>query len=104
MKTLVSLLALGAATAALAATDFARFDKQVSKYATQLGGAPRGLCLCRDATGLGRGVGYLLRGSNTPTASPDVMIQLSCFVPVFDDTTGTQSSILICEDFVPLAR
>jgi hypothetical protein len=32
------------------------------------------------------------------------MIQLSCFVPVFDDTTGAASSTLICEDFVPLAR
>jgi hypothetical protein len=62
MKTLVCLLVL-TATAALAATDFARFDKQVSKYATQLGGEPRGLCLCRDATTLGRGVGYLLRGA-----------------------------------------
>ena len=49
MKTFVSLLVLIAATAAFAVTDFERFDKQVAKYATQLGGQPRGLCLCRDA-------------------------------------------------------
>jgi len=104
MKTLVSMLVLSAATATFAVTDFERFDKQVAKYATQLGGQPRGLCLCRDA-GLARGVGYLLRGASQPIgSSPFVTAQVSCFVPAFDENSGEQGTTFICEDFVPVAR
>ncbi|SRR5258706_9358565 len=104
MRTLVSLLALTAATDALAATDFERFAKQAAKYSTQLGGEPRGLCLCRDAS-LGGSVGYLLRGTSEPIGSSSlVTVRLSCFVPGFDETTGGQGSTFICEDFVSLAR
>ena len=103
MKTLASLLVLTAATAADAATDFQRFDKQVAKYATQLGGQPRALCLCRDAE-LARGVGYLLRGSSEPIgSSPFVTAQVSCLVPGFAEN-GEQGATFICEDFVPIAR
>ena len=104
MTTLVSLLVLTVSMAAAATTDFGRFDKQVAKYATQLGGQPRGLCLCRDGE-LARGVGYLLRGSSDPIgSSPFVTAQVSCFVPAFDGTTGEQGTTFICEDFVPIAR
>jgi hypothetical protein len=104
MKTLVLLLVLTAATAAHAAPDFERFDKQVAKYATQLGGQPRGLCLCRDA-GLARSIGYLLRGSSDPIGStPFVTAQVSCFIPAFDENTGEPGTTFICEDFVPIAR
>ena len=104
MKSVVPVLVLSVATTSLAATDFERFSKQVGKYAVSLGGQPRGLCLCRDTTSIGHGVGYLLRGSNTPTASSDVMIQLSCFVPVFNETSGALGSTLVCQDFVPLGK
>ena len=104
MKTLVSLVMLSAATAASAVTDFERFDKEVAKYATQLGGQPRGLCLCRDAA-LARGVGYLLRGSSQPIEpSPYVTAQLNCFVPGFDENSGAQGTTFICEDFVLIAK
>ena len=98
MKTLVSLLVLTLATATFADTDFARFDKQVGKYATQLGGQPRGLCLCRDAA-LAGGVGYLLRGSSDPIGpSLVVTAQVSC------ESSGQQGATFTCEDFVPVVR
>ncbi len=104
MKTLVSLLVLSAAADGFAFTDIERFGKQVSKYATQLGGQPRGLCLCRDAA-LERGVGYLLRGSSQPVGSSSyVTVQLSCFVPGFDENSGAQGTTFICEYFVPIAK
>ena len=104
MKTVLSLLMLSAATTAFAATDIERFAKQVAKYGTQLGGQPRGLCLCRDAA-LARSVGYLLRGSSDPIEpSSYVTLQLSCFVPAFDESSGAQGTTFICEDFVPIAK
>lgn len=85
-------------------TDFERFAKQVGKYATQLGGQPQGLCLCRDAA-LDRGVGYLLRGASEPIEpSPYVTVQLNCFVPAFDENSGARGTTFICEDFAPIAK
>ena len=89
---------------AVAATDLGEFDKRVAKYATTLGGEPKGLCLCQDGTSLDRGTGFLLRGSNTPDQQGGVMLQLHCFVPVFDESTAKLQRILICERFVPLAK
>jgi len=104
MKTMVSLLVLTAATPILAVTDFERFNKEVGKYATQLGGQPRGLCLCRDAALTG-GVGYLLRGSSGPIGSRSlVTAQVSCHVPAFDENSGEQGATFVCEEFVPIAR
>jgi hypothetical protein len=103
MKTLVSLLMLSTATAAFGVSDFERFDKLVSKYATQLGGQPRGLCLCRG-DGLAQSVGYLLRGSSEPIGSTGLVTsRVGCFVPGFDDD-GAQGSTFICSDFVPIAK
>jgi hypothetical protein len=105
MRTLLALLTLSSTTVALAATEFERFDRAVAKYATSLGREPKGLCLCQDATGLDRGTGFLLRGTNDPgLQAGTVMVALSCFVPVFDETTGALHSQAICSKFVPLAK
>ncbi len=104
MKTLVTILILTAATSAFATSDFERFDKLVSKYATQLGGQPKALCLCRDAQ-LARSVGYLLRGSSDPIPEAGwVTSAVSCFVPGFDETSGTQGTTFICTDFVAIGK
>jgi hypothetical protein len=105
MKTAVLLLASTVATSALALTDFERFDKQVSKYATQLGGSPKGLCVCRSDGDLAGAVGYLLRGSTEPIGgTPFVASAVHCFIPSFDPSTSVAGSTFICTDFVPLAK
>ena len=104
MRTPFSFLAVAAATTALAASDFERFDKQVGKYATQLGGDPKGLCLCR-AGELVQSVGFLLRGSSEPIGATGLITsRVFCFVPGFDENTGVQGSTFVCEDFVPIAK
>jgi hypothetical protein len=104
MKTLVSLLTLIAATSAFATSDFERFDKLVSKYATQLGGQPKALCLCREEL-LPRSVGYLLRGSSGPIPEAGwVTSAVSCFVPGFDENSGEQGTTFVCLDFVPIGK
>ena len=107
MKALALVLALAVADVVVAAPaelDYERFAKQLAKYATQLGGAPRGLCLCRDAA-LSGTVGYLLRGSiEVPEAAPLVALAVSCFIPTFDDGSGVLGTTLICEDFDPMVR
>src|SRR5262245_41593338 len=104
MRTLVGLLVLTAGTAAFADTDFERFDKRAGKYAVQLGGQPKGLCLCRDAT-LANGVGFLLRGSSPPVGTTGfVTSTIGCLVPGFDENSGALGVNFVCDDFVPLAK
>lgn len=105
MKMLIATLVALSSTFALAATDQQQFDKRVARYGVQLGGQPKGLCLCQDDGSRDRGVGFLLRGTGDPGLDPgNMMIQLSCLVPVFDELTGEQKAQTFCERFVPLAR
>ena len=106
MKALAIVLATVSVSAAAPAAPpgFERFAKQLSKYATPLGGEPRGLCVCRD-TGLSQSVGYLLRGSSAPIEPTQfVTLTVSCHVPSFDENTGEPGSTFVCQDFVPMVR
>src|SRR5262245_10907489 len=85
-------------------TDFERFDRRAGKYAVQLGGQPKGLCLCHDAA-LANGVGFLLRGSSPPIGMTGfVTSTIGCLVPGFDENTGALGVNFVCNDFVPLAK
>ena len=103
MKTLISVLALTIATSAYAATDYDRFARLVSRYATKLGGEPKGLCLCRDQS-LAHSVGFLLLGASAPIDGTHITSTMSCFVPGFDETSLERGPTFICQDFVPVAK
>ena len=104
MKTFVSILVLTVTTSALAANDYDRFAKVVSRYATKLGGEPKGLCLCRDAS-LARSVGFLILGTSAPiSGTTSITSTMSCHVPGFDETSLERGPTFACQDFVPVAK
>ncbi len=104
---LVRALALLAAlaTPALAATELETFSKLLHKYAPQYNDAvalKKAPCVCVGGPNDAR-AGFLAHSQDAIVGTAR-MLQVFCFVPGFNTTTGESESLATCTDFVYLGK
>jgi hypothetical protein len=83
-------------------TTLSKFRSLIGRYAVSGVTQPKGACVCMDGSANDGRAGVLSQSDTGSTGFRGILVH--CQVLAFNVATGSQSSVNVCDAFVPLGR